>query len=390
MRTFCIAGLVLCLSVALPAQDKRYLDSSLPIDTRVSCLLEQMTLQEKVAQMLHVHSYNMMKDGALDKEKLQAILKEGNMGFVEGITLSGKDCLQFMHEIQSYMRNHTRLGIPVFTVSESLHGSVHDGSTIFPQTIALGSTFNTELAYQMTSAVAEELKAQGITQTLSPVLDVCRDLRWGRVEECFSEDPFLNSRMGVAQVKGYLDHQISPMIKHFGAHGAPLGGLNLASVSCGERELLEVYLKPFEDVIREATPWAIMSSYNSWNNQPNSSSSYLMTDILRNQWGFQGYLYSDWGAIGMLRYFHKSVSTKAEAAIAALTAGLDVEASDDCYQELQYLVEQGYLDIQYIDRAVARILKAKFAMGLFEYELPSEADYDKVVHKPEHVELARK
>jgi beta-glucosidase len=390
MKKLGIAFLSLILSVGLSAQDKRYLDRTLPIDTRVSCLLEQMTLQEKVAQMRHIHVYNVMTDGKLDKQKLDVLIKGGGMGFIEAITLSGKECLQFMNEVQTHVRNHTRLGIPIFTVSESLHGSVHDGSTIFPQSIALGSTFNTALAYEMTSFVSEELKAQGITQTLSPVLDVCRDLRWGRVEECFSEDPFLNAQLGVAQVKGYLDHQISPMIKHFGAHGGPQGGLNLASVSCGEREVLTVYLKPFEEVIKKATPWAVMSSYNSWNYQPNSSSSYLLTDLLRDKWGFQGYVYSDWGAIGMLRYFHKSVSTKAEAAIAALMAGLDAEASDDCYIELTHLVEQGYVDIKYIDRAVARILKAKFAMGLFEYELPTVTAYDKKVHRQEHVELARK
>lgn len=282
------------------------------------------------------------------------------------------------------------MGIPVFTLTESLHGSVHDGSTIFPQAIALGSTFNPILAYEMTSAIAKELTAQGITQSLTPVIDVCRDLRWGRVEECFGEDPYLVSRMGVSQVRGYLDNQVSPMIKHFGAHGAPQGGLNLASVSCGQRELLSIYLKTFETVVKEAKPWAVMSSYNSWNNEPNSSSHYLMTELLRDRWDFQGYVYSDWGAIGMLNYFHKTAQNSAEAAIQALTAGLDAEASDNSYAELQQLVENGMLDVKYIDQAVARILTAKFNMGLFEYPLPMEKNYDKVVHAPAHVSLARK
>lgn len=242
----------------------------------------------------------------------------------------------------------------------------------------------------MTSAIAKELSAQGITQSLTPVIDVCRDLRWGRVEECFGEDPFLVSRMGVSQVRGYLDNQVSPMIKHFGAHGTPQGGLNLASVSCGQRELLSIYLKTFETVVKEAKPWAVMSSYNSWNNEPNSSSHYLMTELLRDRWDFQGYVYSDWGAIGMLNYFHKTAQNSAEAAIQALTAGLDAEASDNSYAELQQLVENGMLDVKYIDQAVARILTAKFNMGLFEYPLPMEKNYDKVVHAPAHVSLARK
>lgn len=242
----------------------------------------------------------------------------------------------------------------------------------------------------MTSAIAKELTAQGITQSLTPVIDVCRDLRWGRVEECFGEDPYLVSRMGVSQVRGYLDNQVSPMIKHFGAHGAPQGGLNLASVSCGQRELLSIYLKTFETVVKEAKPWAVMSSYNSWNNEPNSSSHYLMTELLRDRWDFQGYVYSDWGAIGMLNYFHKTAQNSAEAAIQALTAGLDAEASDNSYAELQQLVENGMLDVKYIDQAVARILTAKFNMGLFEYPLPIEKNYDKVVHAPAHVSLVRK
>ncbi|MGN1265536.1 MAG: glycoside hydrolase family 3 N-terminal domain-containing protein [Muribaculaceae bacterium] len=369
---------------------EKYKNPSLPVEVRVQDLLKRMTLEEKIAQMRHVHARSIMTDGKIDEKKLDQMLGGKCYGFIEGITLPGRECLAMMNATQKYMREKTRLAIPIFTVSESLHGSVHDGSTIFPQAIALGSTFNTDLAYEMTSAIAEELRAQSITQSLTPVIDVCRDLRWGRAEECFGEDPFLVSRMGVKQVRGYLDHGISPMIKHFGAHGSPQGGLNLASVSCGERELLSIYLKTFETVVKEAKPWAVMSSYNSWNNQPNSSSHYLLTELLRNQWGFKGYVYSDWGSIGMLHYFHHTAQNGADAAIQALTAGLDAEASDNCYAELQQLVEKGLLEEAYIDQAVARILTAKFSMGLFDNTLPSEDNYDKEVHTSAHVALARK
>lgn len=389
-KTILFALLSICLGPFLHAQNTPpYKNPSLPVATRVQDLLNRMTLEEKIAQMRHIHAYSIMENGKLSQEKLKEMIGGKNYGFIEAITLPGKECLVLMNEVQKYMREKTRLGIPVFTVTESLHGSVHDGSTIFPQAIALGSTFNPTLAYKMSSAIAKELSAQGITQSLTPVIDVCRDLRWGRVEECFGEDPFLASQMGVAQVKGYLDNQISPMIKHFGAHGSPQGGLNLASVSCGQRELLSIYLKPFETVVKEAKPWAVMSSYNSWNGEPNSSSHYLMTELLRNQWGFQGYVYSDWGAIGMLNYFHKTAQNSADAAMQALMAGLDAEASDDCYTELQQLVEKGILDIKYIDQAVTRILTAKFNMGLFEYTLPLEKDYDKTVHTPAHIDIAR-
>ncbi len=383
-----LAGLLACSG--LHAQTEcAYKNPDLPVEVRVDDLLGRMTLEEKIAQMRHIHAYSISENGQLDEAKLEQLLQGKSMGFIEGITLPGKDCLRLMNQVQRYMREKTRLGIPIFTLTESLHGSVHDGSTIFPQAVALGSTFNPDLAYKMTSAIAEELTAQGVKQSLTPVVDVCRDLRFGRVEECFGEDPFLVSQMGIAQVRGYLDHGVSPMIKHFGAHAAPYGGLNLSSVPCGERELLSVHLKPFEEIVKNTQLWAVMSSYNSWNHIPNSASHFLMTELLRNRWGFKGYVYSDWGAIGMLNYFHHVAQNNAEAAMLALTAGLDAEASDNCYAELQHLVESGILDVKYIDQAVRRILTAKFAMGLFEYELPAEEDYDKAVHTPEHVALAR-
>lgn len=366
-----------------------YRDADLPIEQRVDDLIKRMTLEEKVGQLRHIHAYSVLDGKTLNIDKLKKVTAGGSMGCVEGITLPGKDCARLMLAIQKYMVEETRLGIPIFTLTESLHGSVHDGSTIFPQAIALGSTFNPELAALMTTAIAKELKMQGIWQSLTPVLDVARDLRWGRIEECFGEDPYLVSQMGLYGVRGYLENGISPMLKHFGAHACPTGGLNLASVTCGQRELLSVYLQPFETVVREARPWAVMSSYNSWNNEPNSSSRYLMTDLLRTQWGFQGYVYSDWGAIGMLNYFHKTAQNNADAAIQALTAGLDVEASDNCYVTLVDLVNSGELDVKYVDCAVRRILRAKFAMGLFENPYPDTSRYDEVVHSVEHVALAR-
>lgn len=149
------------------------------------------------------------------------------------------------------MVENTRLGIPIFTVAESLHGAVHEGSTIYPQNIALGSTFNLDLAYRKAAMIAQDLHAQGMYQVLAPCVDVVRDLRWGRVEESYGEDPFLCGLLGIQEVKGYWDNGISPMLKHYGAHGNPLSGLNLASVECGVRDLHEIYLKPFEMIIKK-------------------------------------------------------------------------------------------------------------------------------------------
>ena len=368
----------------------KYKDSSLSAAERVEDLMSRMTIDEKVAQLMQMGSHMIIHDGEIDHAKMKAICKKNGIGFFEGITLTGDEAYRIMNEVQSYMMDSTRLGIPVFTLTESLHGSVNDGATIYPQAIALGSTFNSGLVYQMTSAISEELKAQGITQSLTPVVDVCRDLRWGRVEECFGEDPFLASIMGASQVRGYMEHGISPMLKHFGAHGTPAGGLNLASVQCGQRELLSVYMKPFEYIVKNVKPWAVMSSYNSWNGIPNSASNYLMKTLLRDIWGFKGYVYSDWGSIDMLHYFHKTARNKEEAAYQAFHAGLDVEAGIDCYRNLKGLVESGALDMSEIDESVRRVLTAKFEMGLFEYKPCTEKEYKKHIHTRNQIELARK
>lgn len=368
----------------------KYKDPSVNIPERVDDLLSRMTLDEKVAQLMQMGTHMIVHDGKIDHAKMKAICKKDGIGFFEGITLTGEEAHRIMCEVQHYMMDSTRLGIPVFTLTESLHGSVNDGATVYPQAIALGSTFNPELVYQMTSAISEELKVQGITQSLTPVVDVCRDLRWGRVEECFGEDVFLASIMGASQVRGYMEHGISPMLKHFGAHGTPSGGLNLASVQCGQRELLSVYMKPFEYIVRNVKPWAVMSSYNSWNGVPNSASDYLMNTLLRDTWGFKGYVYSDWGSIDMLNYFHKTARNKEEAAYQAFHAGLDVEAGIDCYRNLKGLVEAGVLTVSDIDKAVRRVLTAKFEMGLFEYKFPGKKDFKERIHTDKQIELARR
>lgn len=334
-----------------------YKDSSMSVERRVTDLLGRMTLREKIAQLSHLHGYQLYNGQEVDYQKLRDAAGDISYGCIEGFNLTGENVRKAFHAIQKYMVEETRLGIPVFTVTESLHGSVHDGSTIFPQSVAVGSTFNLDLAYQMTKAIATELRSQGVIQTLSPGLDVVRDLRWGRVEESFGEDPWLVGQMGIAQVKGYIDGGISPMLKPFGPGGAPLGGLNLASVESGERDIRNIHIKPYEMAVRNTEVKAVMTSYNSWNGIPNSASSYLLTNILRNEWGFKGYVYSDWGAVAMLKDFQHTAKDDSEAAIQALTAGVDLEASSNCYWALEQLIEQGRFDEKYVDLAVGRILR---------------------------------
>lgn len=361
-----LAGCLSLSSVSSFAGKKPYQDKNQPIENRVDDLLKRMTLDEKIAQIRHLHSSNLFNGQELDLKKLESSSNGLCWGFVEGFPLTGLNCRKNMRMIQQYMVEQTRLGIPIFTVAESLHGSVHEGSVIYPQNVAVGSTFNPELAYRKASATTEDLHAQGMHQVLAPCIDVVRDLRWGRVEESFGEDPYLCGLFGIAEVKGYLNHGISPMLKHYGPHGNPLSGLNLASVECGMRDLHEIYLKPFEMVLKEAPVLAVMSTYNSWNHVPNSASHYLLTEVLRNQFGFKGYVYSDWGAIEMLRTLHHTALDRKEAALQAISAGLDVEASSNCYPYIKDLIAEGRLDEQTLDRAVARVLYAKFKMGLFE------------------------
>lgn len=367
-----------------------YQNPLLPAEARAEDLLSRMTIEEKVAQIRHLHSWDVFDGQQLNKDKLEKKCSGISYGFFEGFPLTAANCQKTFREIQTYLVENTRLGIPALPVAESLHGVVHEGATIYPQNIALGSTFNPFLAYQKTKHISGELNTMGVKQVLAPCIDVVRELRWGRVEESFGEDPFLCSQMAVAEVKGYLDHGISPMLKHYGPHGNPQGGLNLASVECGIRDLFDIYLKPFEAVCAQTGVLAVMSSYNSWNRTPNSASHFMLTEILRNKFGFRGYVYSDWGAIDMLKTFHHTASSNFDAARQALEAGVDVEASSSCYLSLIEQIRKGAFDVKIVDRAVKRVLIAKFELGLFEDPYLDKTTYRLPLRAPESVALSRR
>lgn len=344
-----------------------YKDPSAPVEARVKDLLGKMTMEEKLRQLSQTNMVpDLVNDGEFDETKLDEVIGSDGYGSVQGIVLTGEKATEYYNRVQRYCVEKTRLGIPIFTTTESLHGSVQDGSTIFPQSIGVAATFDPELANRMTTAVAGELFSQGVNQVLCPVVDVTRDPRWGRTEETFGEDPYLNGLFGIAEVKGYLDNGLNSVLKHYGPGAETQGGLNLASVSCSPRDLLQIHLKPFEMVVRNTNLHGIMSSYDTWDRIPNSASHYLLTELLRDEWGFDGYVYSDWGAISFLHSFHNVAANEAEAGRMAITAGLDFEASSGCFWKLPELVEQGKMDESVINQAVARVLKVKFEMGLFE------------------------
>lgn len=343
-----------------------YKNPALTAEQRAEDLVSRMNVHEKVAQIRHLHSGDIFDGQELNSNRLKQICGSASYGFVEGFPLTGENIRRNMYQVQDFMVNHTRLGIPIFVVGEALHGSVHEGSTIFPQNIALASTFNPEFAEKKAKAISGDLHYQGINQILAPCVDVVRDLRWGRVEETFGEDPFLSSEFALKEVGGYLNSGISPMLKHFGPHGNPSGGLNLSHVQSSVSDFHNIYMKPFEKVITTLPVMAVMSTYNCWNGEPNSASKFLLTDLLRGKWGFRGYVYSDWGAISMLKDFHHVAADEAEAAKLAIEAGLDVEASSSCYPAIPKMIKDSILDQAVLDRAVKRVLIAKFEAGLFE------------------------
>lgn len=367
-----------------------YKNPEFPLAARVQDLLSRMTLQEKIAQMRHIHSEDYDAGGGLDISKLETTTQGLSFGCIEAFPYSSAGFLETIYQVQKYMREKTRLGIPVIPVMEGLHGTVQDGCTIYPQSIAIASTFDASLAYQMAQNIASEMKAIGVKQVLSPNLDLARELRWGRVEETYGEDPFLVSEMGLAYVKGLRFHNLICTPKHYLAHGTPQGGLNLASVEGGKRQLLSLYMAPFEKVIKEGNPLSIMNAYSSYDGEPITGSKYLLRTLLRDSLKFKGYVYSDWGSISMLSYFHRTAKDGSEAAIQAVAAGIDLEAGGRDFNGLQEAVNLKKIDLKYIDEAVANILYVKFASGLFEDPLPERKSLKKQIHTKESIQLAKR
>lgn len=343
-------------------QQPLYLCATAPIERRVDDLMSRMTLREKVNQLQNRYA----------GEDFRGLFGDDGIGTVHEMNLSAEDCAIRYKNMQSYLLQQTRLGIPALTCAEGIQGIIQNGCTLYPHALAQGATWNPELIKRMTMAAGDEAMQIGIHQILSPVLDLGRELRWGRVEETFGEDPFLVAEMATAFVNGYQHHpSITCTPKHFVAHGTPQGGLNCAEVKGGPRDLWSLYLYPFKKVIERTHPQAVMSCYSAYDGVPVTASHYYMTEVLRDSLGFDGYVYSDWGAVERLKDVHHAVATREEAARIALMAGVDLDI-DDSYQSLVEQVEQGLVSMVDIDRAVRRILSVKFRLGLFDTSLETE------------------
>jgi beta-glucosidase len=378
MRGHVSVLIIICASVF--AQVPKYKDAGLPIDERVDDLVGRMTLEEKAQQLIGFGSRDTLAfddEGNFISTQDTAIINHGLGSFFSWRLFRARTPRQqalCINGIQRYMIEKTRLGIPVMMFNESLHGLIAPGATSFPQAIALGCTWDTTLVEQIFATAAHEGRIRGTRQVLSPVLDLARDPRWGRTEECYSEDPWLASRMAVAAVFGYQGREkligkmhLAVTLKHFAGHGQPFGGRNIAPVNYSEREFRETHLYPFEMAVREAHAQSVMASYNEWDGVPNHVNHKLLTEILRNEWGFDGYVMSDGGGLDVTYKDHKAAIDSAESGVMSVLAGIDYDlGSRGCFRSLADQVHKGNLDESAITRAAKNMLRVKFTAGLFD------------------------
>lgn len=403
MLTILYFGIItLCYSQKNDDQLLPYKDSNLAVEVRVNDLMERMTIEEKISQMsmLSLSQLKLDPNGDIVEASLDSLFKGRSTGCLESPFIGVEGIAKLSEATDKYLRNNTRLGIPAIQIAECLHGQLAFGATIFPQAIAQGSTWNPTLIKKMAETIAIEASLSGVDQALSPLFDLARDPRYGRVEECYGEDPFHVAEMGKAFVigmqgdptitKNYIpENKLMCTAKHYVAYSTPIAGINLGPNNVGPRDLRSLHLYPFKKVIEEANIYSIMPAYNEVNGIPMHSNEYLMKDILRKELGFNGYVFSDYAALGMLENFHKVTHDKAETAIQALSAGIDLEAPNNyAYSQLSELVKTGKIDVKLINEAVKNILTAKFKASLFDRPYTAPKGISTLVHTKESVDLA--
>ena len=394
-------------SPSLPA----YKDPSLSIDIRLSDLLSRMTLEEKVGQLLcplgwemyEIHGSEVHPSG-----KFKQLIKERNAGMLWATYradpwtkktlangLNPELAAKAGNALQKYVMENTRLGIPMFLAEEAPHGHMAIGATVFPTGIGMAATWSPELVKEVGQVIAKEIRSQGGHISYGPVLDLTRDPRWSRVEETFGEDPVLSGILGASMVDGLGGGNLSQKyatiatLKHFLAYAVPEGGQNGNYASVGIRDLHQNFLPPFRKAI-DAGALSVMTSYNSIDGIPCTSNHYLLTQLLRNEWKFRGFVVSDLYSIEGIHESHFVALTKENAAIQSVTAGVDVDLGGDAYTNLCHAVQSGQMDKTVIDTAVCRVLRMKFEMGLFEHPYVDPKIAAKTVRRKEHIELARK
>ncbi len=377
-----------------------YRNATIPISERVASLLGLMTLDEKLAQIYSYWIFDLL-DGEhhLSPDKLKELVSNGIGQITRAGGASAFDPVsgaRAVNAIQSYLLNNTRLGIPAIVHEECCCGYMALGGTVFPQMIGLASTFQPELAQEMTDVIRQQMRAVGAHQGLAPVLDVARDSRWGRVEETFGEDPLLVSQFGVAYIRGLQgerlkDGGVMATGKHFIGHSSSQGGQNCAPAHLGKRDLWDILIPPFQAAIRDAGLHTMMNSYPEIDGEVVAASRAILTDLLRKQLGFNGLIVSDYDAILMIHNYHRVATDKSSAAVMALNAGIEVELPGAiCYREvLKGAIESGKASMELVDAAVSSHLQKKFELGLFENPFVDEAHVMDVFETADQRELAR-
>jgi beta-glucosidase len=376
----------------------KYKDASLPIEDRVADLLPRMTLEEKIDQIATGWENRIEVIDPTGTYTAEEARKVTLNEWGTEMKLTPRQFAVLRNSMQRYFREKTRLGIPAMIYSESLHGLMEYGSTSFPQTLALASTRDPALVKRVFTAAGDEAGSRGVDQVYSPDLDIARDPRWGRTEETYGEDPYLVSRMAVAAIEGLqgdsfrIDrHHVLATAKHFAVHGQPEGGTNTAPGNYSERIIRENFLVPFQAAVQEAHVGSVMASYNEIDGVPSHMNRWLLKKVLRGEWGFQGYITSDADGLDMLATTHHVAGNFAEAARLGLAAGVDYDlelSNAGVYRTLIDQVKQGLVPESDVDKAVRRVLSAKFRLGLFDNPYVDPDYVERITNGEEHRNLA--
>ena len=404
-------SLIISILYSYGQSDLKYKNPKLSSEVRTQDLLSRMTLAEKIGQLRSPLGWEMYdKDGKTitHSKKYEKQLDSAHTGMFWAVfradpwtkkTLSNglnpELAANAANALQRYALKNTRLGIPVFFAEEAPHGHMAIGTTVFPTGIGQASTWNPDLLEQMGKVISKEIRLQGGHISYGPVVDIAREPRWSRVEETFGEDQVLSAKLAAAITKGngagQLNHEFATIttLKHFIAYGIPEGGHNGNSAIVGNRELHEVFLPPFKEAI-DAGALSVMTAYNSIDGVPCTSNKELLTNLLRNEWGFNGFTISDLVSIDGLMGNHYVAGSLEEAAALSLNAGVDVDLGGNAFAKLENALKNGLVNVSAIDTAVYRVLKLKFDMGLFDHPYVDPKKAKTGVRTKEHIALAHK
>jgi beta-glucosidase len=402
INLLCLVLIIFPIEEAISQIKYPYQDSNIPVEKRITDLLQRMTVDEKIQQLdmywgKEVANMDRYSAVSFSQQKVQEVFGTTGIGSIHDFyPISAK----IPNEIQKYAVEKTRLGIPVMFIEEGLHGYTGKGSTVFPIPLQMSSTWDTSLVHKIGRVIATEARAHGVHMILGPVLDMARDPRWGRVEETYGEDPYLDALCGVAMVKGLQGNSLASSDavvaepKHFGVHSIPEAGCNISPVSIGEREARSSFLYVFEKAIRDGGAMGIMAAYHELDGIPCVNNKWLLTDVLRNEWGFKGFVLSDLGAIRMSLENHKVAVDTSDALTQTLKAGLNMQFYDFDHKGfrkgVKNAIEKKMLTQKELDNSVSDILRVKFLLGLFDKPYTDTTLLAKVLHTEENQKLALK